>query len=121
MNLPYNGDEVTNLDVLVSLLEKTGSSETQTSVHALSVRLPTFDFATIEAMAEHSGHSRNKIICQLITVALSEVWSALDEENGRAINNLRMNIYQKLIGGEIGNPEKPYDLAKLPQAEKGEV
>jgi hypothetical protein len=98
MNFPYDGGEVTKLDVLVSLLEKTGTSETQTSVHALSVRLPTFDFATIEAMAQHSGHSRNKIICQLIQVALSEVWSALDKGNADAINELRGKIYYGLVG-----------------------
>jgi len=95
--------------MLVGLLEKHATSETQTSVNALSVRLPTLAFCDIEAMAQHSGISRNKVVCELIEFALSEVWNSLDEENERAINAIRYTMYKKLTG------------EPLPQAEPGEV
>lgn len=108
-------DEITKLDVVLALLDKTGKTEAQTAVHALSVRLPAFDYANVEAMAQHSGLSRNKIICQLLDLALTEVWNALDEENGNAINKLRMKIYQDLVGEDFSG------MNALPQAEPGEV
>lgn len=111
----YQPEEITKLDMVVALLEKTGKSEASTSVHPISVRIPTFDYANIEAMAQHSGLSRNKIICQLLDLALSEVWTALDEENGEAINKLRMKIYMEMVGPHLEGIEN------LPQAEKGEV
>lgn len=108
-------DEITKLDLVLALLQKTGKSEGHTAVHALSVRIPTFDYANIEAMAQHSGLSRNKIVCQLLDLALSEVWKGLDEENGKAINDLRMKIYMDMVGPHMEG------IATLPQAEAGEV
>jgi hypothetical protein len=108
-------EDLTKLDLLLALLERTAKSEKHTSVHALSVRIPTFDYANIEAMAQHSGLSRNKIICQLLEFALSEVWKGLDEENGQAINKIRFQIYNDLVAGQLRGD------STLPQAEPGEV
>lgn len=113
-NVPYDGEEPTRLDMILSLLQKTGTSESIGSVHAVSVRLPTVDFSTIEALAAHSGHSRNKIICQLLSFALSAVWDGLDAENQDAVQAIRSKILGQLVGS-FDNP------AKLPQAEKGEI
>lgn len=107
-------DDITKLDMVLALIQKTGKSEAYTPVHAISVRIPTFDYANIEAMAQHSGLSRNKIICQLLDLALTEVWGGLDEENAQIINELRMRIYTEMVGP--GN-----EVTKLPQAEEGEV
>lgn len=113
--------EVSKIDMLICLLQKTGTSETQTSVHATSVRLPTFDYANVEALAQHSGCSRNKIFCELISLALSEVWSGLDDENSSVINDLRNKIHHEMIGSSTGaNGEWLHNLGKLPQSEKGE-
>ena len=98
MNDHYSGEAPTNLDMLISLLQKTGTTETHTSVHAMSVRIPTIEYATIQALARHSGHSQNKIFCQLLAVALEEVWAGLDEKNGEAIGKIRSEILQELIG-----------------------
>lgn len=114
MTQNYYHDELTKLDLLLALLEKNGTSETMTSVHPISVRIPTFDYANIEAMAQHSGVSRNKIIVQLIEFALSEVWAGLNEENASAINKLRVSIYENMTRDHLAGD------ASLPQAHKGE-
>lgn len=108
-------EDLTKLDMVLALLQKTGKSESQTAVQALSIRIPVFDYANIEAMAVHSGLSRNKIICQLIDLALTEVWRGLDDENSKAINELRFKIYRDLTG------EHMEGITSLPQAEAGEV
>jgi hypothetical protein len=108
-------NEITKLDLLLVLLEKRGNSEMMTSLHPISVRIPIFDYANIEAMAQHSGCSRNKIIIQLIEFALAEVWSGLDEENADEINKLRMSIYENMTREHLAGG------ASLPQVEPGEA
>lgn len=106
----YDGEQPTRLDVLLALLQKNGTAESIGSVHALSVRVPTMDFAMIEALAAHSGLSRNKIVCHLLAVALSEVWSGLDLESQAAVQKLNSVIARQLI--------LSLDLG---QADKGEI
>jgi hypothetical protein len=105
----------TPLRILVSQLQKNGSrSDKTTSVHALSLRIPTYDYATIEAIAQHSGVSRNKIVGQLIELALTEVFAALDNETSSALNDLRHQIYAKML-------EPLSSGEQLPQSQQGEL
>lgn len=115
MSQNHYPNDLTKLDLLLSLIEKRGSSEMSTSVQPISVRIPTFDYANIEAMAQHSGCSRNKIIVKLIELALVEVWSGLDEQNAAEINNLRMLIWQNMTSNHLAGG------SSLAQAEPGEA
>lgn len=106
----FDGEAPTKLDLVLSILQKTGTTETYSSVHAQSVRMPTITFASIEALAAYSGHSKNKVICQLLEVALEEVWGALDKKNLKEISKLRSQILAELVAKE----------SELAQAEPGE-
>lgn len=107
-------DEIpTRLDMAVSLFSRRGTSEGVGSVHARSVRIPTIENATIEAIAQHSGHSVNKVICELLAVALDEVTRSLPQEDWEEISAIRSKLITSLV--EQGQ------LEGLPQAEKGEI
>lgn len=104
------------LRTLVSQLKRNGVHvDKTTSVHALSLRLPTYDYATIEAIAQHSAVSRNKIVGQLLELAINEVFAAIDDETGKALNELRNKIYMDMVSSHLTGQEK------LPQSEQGEL
>lgn len=109
--LPYYDEPPTKLEVLVSMVGKTATSETVGSVHPISVRIPTIAYTTIQAISHHSGMSMNKTICQLLDVALDELWGQLAEEDRERVSELRSGYLRNILAaGE-----------KAAQAEKGEV
>lgn len=67
----------TRLEMAVALFTRTATSEALGSVHARSVRIPSIENVTIEALAQYSGLSVNKVIVQLLEVALDEVFQAM--------------------------------------------
>jgi len=109
--LPYYDEPPTKLELLVDLVGKTGTSETIGSVHPLSVRIPTIPYTTIQAISYHSGMSMNKTICQLLDVALDELWQQLPEEDRNRIAELR--------SGYVSNIMAAAD--KVAQADTGEA
>jgi hypothetical protein len=70
----------TRLEMAVALFTRTGTRESNGAVHARSVRIPSIENVTIEALAQHSGLSFNKVIVQLLEVALDEVFQAMPAE-----------------------------------------
>lgn len=106
--------EPTKMEMVVGLLSKTASSETNTSVHALSVRIPTIQYAAIEAMAQYSGISRNKVICELLDLAITNVLQEMESEHAEGIEALRAKLLMELVMDGQGN------FARLAQADKGE-
>lgn len=92
-DLPVSYDEQpTRLDMAVSLFTRKGTSEGVGSVHARSIRIPTIENVTIEALAQYSGLSVNKVICQLLEVALEEVFIALPDEQRDEVISTRSAI-----------------------------
>ena len=107
--LPFYDEPPTKMEALVGQLQKTMTAESIGGVHAISVRMPTIPFTTIQALSNHSGMSMNKLIVSLIDVALDEVWQQLSEEDQERISELR--------SGYIGLVMQ----SSIPQAEKGEI
>jgi hypothetical protein len=107
--LPFYDEPPTKMEVLVGQLQKTMTAESIGGVHAISVRMPTIPYVTIQALSQHSGMSMNKLIVSLIDVALDEVWQQLSEEDQERISELRTG-YIKLVM-----------QSSTPQAEKGEI
>lgn len=70
----------TRLEMAVALFTRTATSEALGSVHARSIRIPSIENVTIEALAQHSGLSFNKVVVQLLEVALDEVFQAMPAE-----------------------------------------
>ncbi len=87
----------TKLEMAISLFQKLGTSEGVGSVHPVSVRIPTIEFASVQAMAKHSGLSLNKVFVELLQVALDEVWQGLDDDNRMALTQIRSEVLGKLL------------------------
>lgn len=98
--LPYYDEPPTKVEILVSLVSKTAKSESVGSVHPISVRLPTIPFATIQAVAQHSGMSMNKVIVALLDVGLDELWQGLDQEECNQISALRSSFLGDVLQGD---------------------
>lgn len=89
-------DEVpTRLEMALALFTRTGTSEGIGSVHSRSVRIPTIANYTIEALAEYSGLSVNKVIVQLLEVALDEVCQGMTEEQRTGLFAIRSKHLSK--------------------------
>jgi hypothetical protein len=85
------------LEMAIGLFQKLGTSEGMGSVHPISVRIPTIEYASIQAMSKHAGISVNKVIVELLQVALDEVWQGLNDENRRNLVAIRADLVGKLI------------------------
>jgi hypothetical protein len=86
----------TRLEMAVALFTRTASSDAQGSVHARSVRIPTIENLTIDALAKYSGLSANKVICQLLEVALDEVFQGFTDEQRQAVFDIRRELLKGL-------------------------
>lgn len=104
---PSYTEQPTKLEMALSLFQRTGTSEGMGSVQAFSVRIPTLEYASIEALAKHSGLSRNKVIVELLQVALDEVWQGLDEDNRMELVKIRAGFLQTVL-----NAGQDFDQAK---------
>lgn len=107
--LPFYDEPPTKLESLVGQLQKTMTVETIGGVHAISVRMPTIPYTTIQALSQHSGISMNKLIVSLIDVALDEVWQQLGEEDQERVSELRSGFINLVM------------QSNTPQAGKGEI
>ena len=106
-------DMPTRLEMAVALFTRTATSEAMGSVHARSVRIPSIENVTIEALAQYSGLSVNKVIVQLLEVALDEVFQAMTEEQ-RAQVFAKRGALMKEMCDKDGYPVFPG--AEAPQA-----
>lgn len=93
-------ESITRLDHVLGMLEKRASSEFHGAMHPISVRMPIIAAATIDAFAKHSGHSKNRIIIELLELAIEEVTSQISEEDGERITKLRSKILREMVGPE---------------------
>lgn len=100
----------TRLEMTVDLLTKKASSESVGAVRAYSIRVPLIEDATIKALHVYSGQTQNKVIVQLLQVALDEVFQAMSEADRESIFKLRANF----LGDSVYEVEQP-------QAAPGEV
>ncbi len=85
-------EEITNLDVAVSLFSKSGSIEEMGLSVSTTARLPIGIHSECKAISQYSGHSLNRVLIQLVTVGLDAVMSNLPEADAKAIINLQNNI-----------------------------
>jgi len=98
------------LDMAVSLFTNNSSSDAVGPVRAYSIRVPLLEDATIKALHVYSGQTQNKVIVQLLQVALDEVFQAMDESDRESIFKLR--------AGFLGDTVNEVDQS---QASEGEI
>lgn len=106
----YN-EPPTRLEMAIALFTKTATGEGVGTVHARSVRIPTIENVTIEALAQYSGLSVNKVIVQLLEVALDEVFQGFTEDQRREVFALRGKLLMARLD-ENGYPDLGGDQAK---------
>lgn len=93
-------ETITRLDHVLGMLEKRATTEFQGAMHPVSVRLPIITAATIDAFSKHSGQSKNRIIIELLELAIEEVTSQIGNEDGDIITKLRGKILRDMVGAE---------------------
>lgn len=111
MTLPYYDEPPTKLEMLVDQVSKTATGDAVGSVHPISVRIPSIPYTTIQAISNHSGMSMNKVIVQLLDVALDELWKQLGEADRDRIAELRSGYLKPILES----------MQAQPQSEKGEI
>jgi hypothetical protein len=98
-------DMPTRLEMAVALFTRNATSDAQGSVHARSVRIPSIENLTIDALAKYSGLSANKVICQLLEVALDEVFQGFTAEQRQAVFEIRGQMMKALPKDKDGYVE----------------
>lgn len=73
----YDVEAPTPLDILVGMVSKTVEETTQAWVQTMTLRVPMHEACVIDALATHSGQSRNKIAIQIIKTGLYALWQDL--------------------------------------------
>ena len=89
--------EVSKLDLAVGLFSRNATAEVSGLVRTTSLRIPLTEFAQIDALAQHSGVSRNKVICTLLDLALPDVLANLPKVDAKSIDKLSVKLLQKLM------------------------
>lgn len=102
------------LEMAIAMFTRQASSEGVGSVHARSVRIPTIENVTVEALAQYSGLSVNKVICQLLDVALDEVFQGFTDEQRKEVFAIRSRLFKTLM-------DEKGDFKLQEQAAKGEI
>lgn len=98
-----NTETITRLDHVVGMIEKRANTENIGAMQSISVRLPIVAAATVEAFAKHSGRSKNKVLIELLELAIEEVTAALSDKDCLSVLDLRSKILFEMVG----DPENP--------------
>lgn len=95
-------EEISKADMLVALLQNEGKSEFHGLVKGITVRLPIHQYAAIESFSRHTGMSKNKVVCELLEVAVHTAVSSLDRTNRRAFNKHQSDVLTELSAEGYG-------------------
>lgn len=94
-------DEIpTELEQTVSLIAKSAQAQEVGVAKGLSVRMPAMLFASLKAIADHSGLSINRVAVQLLRVGLDAVSEALPQDDAISIAERRSVILHDLLKGQ---------------------
>ena len=104
----------TRLELAIALFTRSANSEAIGSVHARSIRVPTIENCTIDALAEHSGLSVNKVIVQLLQVALDEVFQGMPQDERDQVFHRRARFLGEVVTSSANG-------SQFDQAQKGDL
>ena len=90
-----------SFEMLEAMVSKTGNIEYMGPMRTVSVRMPMIDYCTIEAMSQHSGQSKNKLLNQMIRVCLERLNESLSREDAEAIASLRGKLIGELLPDDV--------------------
>lgn len=90
------------LDLLVSELKHTGRVQYVGAMFAVPTRLQAHLYGMVEALTNHTGTSRNKVMNQLVEIGIQATLDALPEE---LVNQLHERSGEALRAGLEKNGE----------------
>lgn len=96
INNSYNED-YDPIDLFASIVSKQGSFDNVGWVQTVSVRMPGDMVCTFDALAEHSGVSRNKLLVIALEVAIKQLMERLSDTDREKIDALHSAILGKRI------------------------
>lgn len=90
-------EEVTNLDWLVGLVEKTSTFDYKGAERTFTIRMPLTEAARIDAMARQAGITRNAICVQFLEYALDEVMAKLSRKTIKEVKAIEGELLAEMI------------------------
>lgn len=95
--ITHDVEPPTSLDMLIGMVSKTANEDGFGWVQSISIRMPMHLACTVDALAQHSGQSRNKLMVKCMEVALDALWQELPQSEREAIEAVRGQLLgQKL-------------------------
>lgn len=98
-------EEITKADILMAQLQNQGKSVSAGLFKGITCRLPVHQYSAIDAFSRHTGMSKNKIIVELLEVAVHDAITALDTKNRRAFNKLQSQVLMEMEAEGYGQSE----------------
>lgn len=92
-----DGDEITDLEFLVGLVEKTARMDIAQAEKSFTVRLALNTAAQIDAMAQHSGQTRNLLCAEFLEFAVSEVSAKLSPKARKEIRGIQARLLDEYV------------------------
>lgn len=81
----YDVETQTPLDILLGMVSKSLEETEIGCLLSLTIRTPISEACFIDALAAHSGQSRNKIAVQIIKTGLHALWQELPDDERREL------------------------------------
>jgi hypothetical protein len=109
-------DSSTRLSMFLAELQRTANFDSSSSVHAVTVRIPTSEFSQIEGFVSYSGMARNKVIVHLIQVGIEQVLKELGPEVKKPLFEQTVDALRSMYTDGEGNFSKALEASN-----KGEI
>lgn len=84
------------VEQLAAMLKGTGKTSFTAVARPIVLRIPEHTLADLDAMAKLAGKSRNSMACHLLSAAIEEVRSSMDESSAHELNVLATQVHMAL-------------------------
>ena len=98
----FDSEAPSNLDILVGMVSKTANEEGTGWLQTITIRMPMTVACTFDALAKHSGQSRNKLVVKALESALDMLWEQLPEAERDTVEELRGDLMNYKIDAKEG-------------------
>lgn len=97
-----NENEVTQAEITASIIEGKGNASYLGATKVISLRLPVFLEAEVQAFAHKSGKTRNGMVAMLLQTGIEQVKQHLSEE---ALAEIELLMQERLADGFVEGGE----------------
>lgn len=96
--------EPTKLDILISVVEGSGSQHMASASRAMTVRFPIHLYAAIQALAELSSTGKGAVAVTLVDSAIEQLEERLTPDTRESFKNLQGKFLQEMAQEECFPP-----------------